>query len=346
MGVPIRNTADYSPFGVQLDGRTIQGDFYRYGFQNQEKDDEIKGAGNSMNYTYRMHDPRVGRFFAVDPLASKYPWNSTYAFSENRVLDAIELEGLEAFYIHGTYLTIFGRGFFKKPNGKDIKRENLSLIGDFFGNKTINQDFEWSGANKDDERISAAYSLAAYIMANRKEGEPITLVGQSHGGNVSIMTSNILVKYYKIDPSQINIIALNTPKKVGYSLENSEVNLYVVSANKDEIQIEGSDYSPYTLLFGNNTINAGYQYDHYGLLCGDYSIEQAIEFNNQMKKPKKGEKSVYEVDKGDIYIRYDDQCHESYDFMMGIEMNHSGFRTDNFKKWFPMLKNQINKKNE
>jgi RHS repeat-associated protein len=91
----IVSTADYSPFGVQLDGRTIQGDFYRYGFQNQEKDDELKGAGNSVNYKYRMHDPRVGRFFAVDPLAKEYPWNSTYAFSENRVLDGVELEGLE-----------------------------------------------------------------------------------------------------------------------------------------------------------------------------------------------------------------------------------------------------------
>ena len=42
-----------------------------------------------------MHDPRVGRFFAVDPLFRKYPYNSPYAFSENRVIDGIELEGLE-----------------------------------------------------------------------------------------------------------------------------------------------------------------------------------------------------------------------------------------------------------
>jgi RHS repeat-associated protein len=96
--VPIRNTADYSPFGVQLDGRTIQGDFYRYGFQKQEKDDEIKGVGNSVNYTFRMHDPRVGRFFSVDPLASKYPWNSTYAFSENSTIAFVELEGLEKYF--------------------------------------------------------------------------------------------------------------------------------------------------------------------------------------------------------------------------------------------------------
>jgi RHS repeat-associated protein len=73
---------------------------YRYGFQAQEKDDEVKGAGNSVNYTYRMHDPRLGRFFAVDPLQKDYPWNSPYAFSENRLIDGIELEGLEHMNMH------------------------------------------------------------------------------------------------------------------------------------------------------------------------------------------------------------------------------------------------------
>lgn len=42
-----------------------------------------------------MHDPRVGRFFAVDPLTVEYPHYSPYSFSGNRVIDAIELEGLE-----------------------------------------------------------------------------------------------------------------------------------------------------------------------------------------------------------------------------------------------------------
>ncbi len=66
-----------------------------YSFQGQERDDEVKGNGNSVNYTFRMHDPRVGRFFAVDPLTKKYPYNSSYAFSENRLIDGVELEGLE-----------------------------------------------------------------------------------------------------------------------------------------------------------------------------------------------------------------------------------------------------------
>ena len=73
---------------------------YRFGFQGQEQDNEIKGNGNSVNFKYRMHDPRLGRFFAVDPLAVSFPWNSPYAFSENSTMAFIELEGLEKYSIH------------------------------------------------------------------------------------------------------------------------------------------------------------------------------------------------------------------------------------------------------
>ena len=109
-GVCLQNTNDYSPFGVSLDGRTSESEFYRYGFQKQEKDDEFKGKGNSLNFEYRMYDPRVGRFFAIDPLAGKYPWNSVYAFSENRLLDGIELEGLEFYFSNkGEFLGRIGK---------------------------------------------------------------------------------------------------------------------------------------------------------------------------------------------------------------------------------------------
>ncbi|MDX1908877.1 MAG: EndoU domain-containing protein [Bacteroidia bacterium] len=68
---------------------------HRYGFQGEESDDEMYGDGNAIAFTYRVHDPRIGRFLSVDPLSPEYPWNSPYAFSENRVIDAVELEGLE-----------------------------------------------------------------------------------------------------------------------------------------------------------------------------------------------------------------------------------------------------------
>ena len=80
---------------MTMPGRTFNSSEYRYGFQGQEKDDEIKGEGNSINFKYRVHDPRLGRFLSIDPLARDYPWNSPYSFSENRVIDKIELEGKE-----------------------------------------------------------------------------------------------------------------------------------------------------------------------------------------------------------------------------------------------------------
>jgi hypothetical protein len=109
-------------------------DWYRYGFQNQEKDDEVKGAGNSVNYKYRMHslyrlygNPRLGRFFAVDPLSKSYPWNSPYAFSENRVIDGVELEGAE--YLNHSEARVFmykGELFLKMSHYKDNEGNFIS----------------------------------------------------------------------------------------------------------------------------------------------------------------------------------------------------------------------------
>lgn len=48
------------------------------------------------SFKWRNYMPDIGRFFNVDPLAEDYYHNSTYAFSENRVIDSVELEGLEA----------------------------------------------------------------------------------------------------------------------------------------------------------------------------------------------------------------------------------------------------------
>jgi RHS repeat-associated protein len=69
---------------------------YRFTFQGQEHDDELNGStGTSYAFEYRIHDPRIGRFMSIDPLAFKFPWNSPYAFAENKVIQYVELEGLE-----------------------------------------------------------------------------------------------------------------------------------------------------------------------------------------------------------------------------------------------------------
>ena len=105
--VGIRNISDYSPFGVLLAERTVEGAFYRNGFQGQERDDEVKGEGNCWDFRYRGYNPRIGRFNQTDPLSAGYPSNNPYAFSENVVINALEFEGMEKVYVYNVY-TKFG----------------------------------------------------------------------------------------------------------------------------------------------------------------------------------------------------------------------------------------------
>jgi RHS repeat-associated protein len=74
-------------------------------FQGQElaSKEFIDGSGLDIyEFKWRMHNPQIGRFWQVDPLADKYVYNSTYAFSENKVTNHIELEGLEAVDVKST----------------------------------------------------------------------------------------------------------------------------------------------------------------------------------------------------------------------------------------------------
>jgi RHS repeat-associated protein len=95
----IVSNSDYSPFGVELDGRTSVGS-YRYGFNGMEADDEAKGDGNTIAYEHRNYDPRNGRMWSVDPLASKLPSDSPYSFSLNNPILYFDPDGAFPYPIH------------------------------------------------------------------------------------------------------------------------------------------------------------------------------------------------------------------------------------------------------
>src|SRR5690554_7183757 len=70
-------SSDLSVSGISCVGS------YCYGFNNMEKDDEIKGSGNSYDFGARLYDPRVGRWLSVDPLERTYSMVSSYVFANN-----------------------------------------------------------------------------------------------------------------------------------------------------------------------------------------------------------------------------------------------------------------------
>ena len=101
----VLQATDYYPYGLSFNEydkerlKEVSPGVYapelrnRYRFQNQELQKDLDLGW--YHYKYRMHDPAIGRFGGVDPLAEDYLYNGTYVFSENRLTNGIELEGAE-----------------------------------------------------------------------------------------------------------------------------------------------------------------------------------------------------------------------------------------------------------
>jgi photosystem II stability/assembly factor-like uncharacterized protein len=132
----VSSTTDYYPFGMAMPSRTWNRDSYRYGFQNQETENGITGSPSHSFFKHRISDNRLGRFFSVDPLFAKYPWNSSYAFSENQLIAFIELEGLEKYYAqdgvlkwqygNSTEIRVVNDAFVQQNQGSNVSLSSIN----------------------------------------------------------------------------------------------------------------------------------------------------------------------------------------------------------------------------
>jgi RHS repeat-associated protein len=189
---------------------------YRFGFNGKENDNEVKGDGNQQDYGMRIFDPRLGRFLSADPLIvqnQEYPELSPYQFASNTPIQGIDLDGLEAFIIHGSNQNdAFGTLSWGVEN-------QLMRIG---GNTKVDYSFKWHAIgrhdllNKESDRNIYARILTLHVLKTRAtmiangeitKDEPITLIGYSHGGNVSIQAS----RYLGALGIKVNLITLATP---------------------------------------------------------------------------------------------------------------------------------------
>lgn len=136
----ILQQTDYYPFGLEIDrnnpGQTqaARNGVNRYLFQGQEK----QVGSDYVQFKWRLHDPSTGRFLSVDPLSEDYQHNSTYAFSENKVTNHIELEGTEAIPAQG-YL-YDAAGFSHQLNDKensDLAKKLLEMWIEAYAKVTI-----------------------------------------------------------------------------------------------------------------------------------------------------------------------------------------------------------------
>ena len=83
----------YLRMGVCCKTIGLMEETYRFGFNGQETDPEIKGSGNSLDFGARIYDPRIGRWFSVDPYKSLYVPISPYSFALNSPIKLLDADG-------------------------------------------------------------------------------------------------------------------------------------------------------------------------------------------------------------------------------------------------------------
>ncbi len=199
------------------------------------------GTQTHYDYGFRIYEPGIGRFLSVDPLSRKYPMLTPYHFASNTPIRAVDLDGLEAFFVHGTTST---SGRWTEPLTKAVLR--------ITNNKTIDTGFSWhttkireSGkdwyGNDEYDKGLAAKELAEYVLENRIAGEEITLIGHSHGGNVAIQAAKNIFEL--TNGEKVNLITISTPVYNGNNPENADfengVNDHIHLYNKKDTVQKG-----------------------------------------------------------------------------------------------------------
>jgi RHS repeat-associated protein len=68
-----------------------------------EKDNEVKGVGNSYDFGARMMDPRLGRWLSIDAYSDMYSGMTPYGFTANSPLSCKDPDGNLIIFINGLW---------------------------------------------------------------------------------------------------------------------------------------------------------------------------------------------------------------------------------------------------
>lgn len=112
---------DYYPFGAPINGRGFATETYRFGYNTQEKTDEIAGPGNHNTATFWEYDGRLDRRWNMYLITK--PWESIYATDNNNSIVFTDPLGLFDSPIEAREYRIEHRKDLKLQGAKIKKRE-------------------------------------------------------------------------------------------------------------------------------------------------------------------------------------------------------------------------------
>lgn len=130
------SATDYYAFGAIMPGRNFSSNTYRYGFNGKEKDDEVKGSGNSLDFGARIYDPRTGRWLTLDPKVAKYPGFSGYNFALNNPISIIDPDGKDIYFVNRN-AGMYDKPILLKQNFKEI----INILNSAPGGKEMIDDY-------------------------------------------------------------------------------------------------------------------------------------------------------------------------------------------------------------
>ena len=102
---------------MSWEGNTNTSPLQRHLYNGKELDTDF--GLNVYFYGYRLHDPALGRFTTIDPIADNFPFVFVYNYVENRVPNGIDLHGLQFISAAQAKINI-------STGGISLKVENLS----------------------------------------------------------------------------------------------------------------------------------------------------------------------------------------------------------------------------
>jgi RHS repeat-associated protein len=144
--VDYQSFTDYYPFGMQMKERSFSSGSYRFGFNGMEKDDDIKGDGNSLDFGSRVYDSRLGRWLSTDPLQTNYSELSPFNFCANNPIMFIDPDGERIVKpknrkdrrLYRSQLRFMKKSETFRAMYKQVKRSNKVVKIQFTDNEEIN----------------------------------------------------------------------------------------------------------------------------------------------------------------------------------------------------------------
>ncbi|MNX77013.1 hypothetical protein D3C86_1085330 [compost metagenome] len=211
-------------------GTLVHSRAYRYGFNNMEKDDELKGGGNSYDFGARILDPRIGRWLTIDPLAVKYPDLSTYNFVANSPIIFLDPDGRVITFANTESENLFNKMYSQASETKKAQLDKL---------KASEIVYHVNVENPSENLPMGGYTT--YNFSTKRIEMNIAIDGDVTGGILADETTHA----YQFEVGDIGYIKTSSPEGdvVGYDLEDEVASKRsaVEAATKDGVKLSDLD---------------------------------------------------------------------------------------------------------